>query len=728
MNAKMNFKILNENEKNPLSIISMERNPKENLFSIIARNYFKIFKLNDKSELNDMKINIKNKLSYANILWDINNKNILYILGNPITNQKCKRIISPFTNLYSLDLDKGSKLTEEFKFEINISRLSKSNHNDSILACCPKDDDFISLVDLKNKQIISTIKKDNAGIICDCKFSPFDENSLLFSTKNGKIYLYDIRNLSKEKASFCSELKEILSISWHPTEKNLFCSGSMDNYIRMWDINNDISPLIEFKTSKGCSKVHFFKSNLNYIMCSYQTDNYNIDFWNTKIRDMPEYQFSGHTINVIGFDNDIEGKRLISCDKKGMVIIRDLHKGIRTLDNITTNIIRFNDNNEIYCFHDNKLKKEDVFELNNINIDITENNKDNSNIQSKLPNKIEKFNKEDDNIKNIYMLNFNQPEFLIKNKVIEQDDKKVYLKNDIILNINNELRQYYIFNKDQIHSIFKGYIFFIEKKETMYKRQRFEKTSVEINVDEMDFSEKLFEAINRNLDYAKNTINNYNHISIWNTLLFLSKQKLFKQLYDKYNGKEEKNIKKRFRKNKKNKEKIDFNNYTKLSPFSEKLMTSLFVKQLSEIIDYLIDIYGDIYLATIICYLFKPILFKDEMLKIRILRLIKQCVSNLRKYQLYVAANYLIKYGPEENNKTDNKNDFKFIFSCKNCGRNNFREGKCVCGKVLLCEECHNKTLGLFIWCSGCGHGGHINHINKAKSLYSCKACNHNCI
>ena len=135
MNAKMNFKILNENEKNPLSIISMERNPKENLFSIIARNYFKIFKLNDKSELNDMKINIKNKLSYANVLWDINNKNILYIVGNPITNQKCKRIISPFTNLYSLDLDKSSKLTEEFKFEINISRLSKSNHNDSILAC-----------------------------------------------------------------------------------------------------------------------------------------------------------------------------------------------------------------------------------------------------------------------------------------------------------------------------------------------------------------------------------------------------------------------------------------------------------------------------------------------------------------------------------------------------------------------------------------------------------------
>ena len=77
-------------------------------------------------------------------------------------------------------------------------------------------------------------------------------------------------------------------------------------------------------------------------------------------------------------------------------------------------------------------------------------------------------------------------------------------------------------------------------------------------------------------------------------------------------------------------------------PSSLKLMTTLVVNQLSKIIDYLIDDYGDIYLATIICYLFKPVLFKDEKIKKRILRLIKDCVNNLRKYQLYVAANHLI--------------------------------------------------------------------------------------
>ena len=746
----MKVKVLNESEKNPLRPLTMERNPKKNLFSIIARNYFKIFELNDKSDLNDTKVYIKNKLIYSNIIWDINKTNILYILGNQITYQKSNRLISSFPNLYSLDIQKGPMLTEQFKFQKNISRLSMNcNQNDSILACCSKDDE-ISILDIKNKSIISSITKKNLGIICDCKFSPFDENLLLFSTQNGKIYLYDIRNISQPRSSICCELKEILSISWHPTIKYLFCSGSMDNYIRVWDINNDNSSLIEFKTSKGCSKVSFLKSNLNYIMCSYQSDNYNIDLWNIKLRDLPEYQFPGHTTNVIGFDNDIEGKRLISCDKKGIVIIKELNKGIRTLDNISTSSITINKLNEIYCFHDDKLVKENIYDINKIQ--TSENKKDNQVIHSQLSNEIEQFNKENDNIQKIYMLNFNQSEFLAKNKIIEQEDKKIYLKKDVVLNVNSELRQYYFFTKDQINSLFRGYIYYIEKKETIYKRKRFcsendlikmssseDMITVKINVDELDFSEKLTRAISENLDFAKNMLNNYNHISIWKTLLYLSNQRIFKQLYDKYNGKEEKKIKKRRKKTNKNtknpkknksfneeKTLIDFNNYSTLSPFAEKLMTNLFIKQISEIIDYLIDIYGDIYLATIICYLFKPILFKDEQLKMRILRLIKQCVNNLRKYQIYIPANHLIKYGPEENNKIDEKNEF--VFSCKNCGKNDFKEGKCTCGKILLCEECNKKTQGLFIWCPRCGHGGHINHINKPKTLFLCKACNHNCI
>ena len=736
------MKVINlyESEKNPLKPLTMERNPKEDLFAIIGKNYFKIHKLTKENKFIEKKINIRhNRLIYAHVSWDPNKTNKLYFLANQITSSNNKRIVNPFTFLYSIDLESNSNISEVFKFKKNLFRLSiNCNPNESILACCSKNDE-IDIFDLKNQNIISTITKNNLGKICDCRFSPLDENLLLFSTEKGNIYLYDLRYISKPTQNFCPESREILSISWHPTNPKLFCSGSMDNYIRIWNINQDLSSLADFKTSKGCSKVTFLKSNLNYIMSSYQTDNYNIDLWNLKLRDMPEYHFSGHNNNVIGFDNDIEGKRLISCDRKGIIIINEMNKGIRTLDNITTNIIKFNNNNEIYCFHDFKLKKENFFET-----ETKEKNKEDSPIiQSNFSNEIEMFNKENDNIKKVYMLNFNQPELQMKNKIIEKEDKKIYLKSDIFLNINSELRQYYIFNKDQIHSLFRGYIYYIEKKESLYKRKRFlskndlikldsseDLINLEINFDDLVSSEKLIQGITKNLDFAKNNINNYNHISIWNTLLYLSNQPIFKQLYDMYSGKIQKNKKKKKKNNKKNKsfdeEKVlfDYKFYNNsLSQSNIKLMTNLIINHLSRIIEYLIDTYGDIYLATIICYLFKPILFRDEKLKIRILKLIRQCENNLRKYQLYVDANHLIKYGPEENNKIEEKNEYKFIFSCKNCGMNEFNEGKCKCGKILLCDKCHKKAQGLFIWCSGCGHGGHINHINKVNSSYSCKEC-----
>ena len=744
------MKVVNLNEGGEKSDIktirplAMERNPKENLFAILAKNYFKIHRLTDENKFIENKIITKKnnvKLNYVHMTWDPNKKDVLYFIANPISSSTHKKVSN--TNLYSIDLQKNSIITEEFKFDNNITHLSMNcSQNKSILAYCSKDDN-IGLLDLKDKNIISTITKKNLGIIYDCKFSPFNENLLLFSAETGKIYLYDIRNISKSVHNYCIESKEILSISWHPSNSKIFCSGSMDNSIRIWDIDNDNSSIASFKTSRGCSKVTFLKSNPNYIMSSYQTDNYNIHLWNLKLRDIPEYQFSGHLTNVIGFDNDVEGKRLISCDKKGQLIINELNKGLRILDNITTNIIKFNNNNEVYCFHDVKLKKENIFEFDNNN-----NNKDNSHIiEKKFTDELELFNKENDNIKNIYMMNFNQQELQLKNKIIEKEDKKINLKNDITLNINNELKQYYIFSKEQINNLFRRYIYYIERKETLYTRKRFSSDphlfkiessdDNENNIDELDFSDKLIRAISANLEYAKNVLNNYNHVSIWNTLQYMANQPVFRQLYDIYSGKEQKKKKKRKKKNnkqnksfEKDKQLYDFKNYrnqiNKSSPLTYKFMANLMIKQISRIIEYLIDDYGDIYLATTICYLFKPILFKDEKLKPRLLRLIKECINNIRKYQLYVIANHLLKYGPEENNITNEKNEFKF--SCRDCKKFEFKEGKCNCGKILLCEECHKKTIGLFFWCSGCGHGGHLNHIIKTVNNFSCKGCGHHCL
>ena len=727
------------NQSKQLRPLAMERNPKENLFAILAKNYFKVNKLNDDDEFEEHKLTLKRnnvKLNYVNMTWDPNNKNILYLLATPISNTAKK---GTNTNLYYADLEKDSQITEVYKLNKTMSHITMScNKNKSILANCTKYQ--IEIFDVKdsNKKI-STIDN-NSGIIYDCKFSPLDENLLIFSADT-KMFLYDIRNVSKSIHNYCIESKEISSISWHPFNREIFCSGSMANCIRIWDINDDISSKAIFKTSKGCSKVSFLKSNPNYIMSSYQSDIYNIHLWNLKLRDIPEYQFSGHSNTIIGFDNDIEGKRLISCDKKGLLIINKLNNGFRFLDNITTNIVKFNNDNEIYCFHDIKIKKENIVKINN-------NNGSNDNSSNEYSPTTEKnnsdnheiYNKEKDNIKSIYMLNFHQPGLIMKNKKVEKEEKKMMLNNDITLSINKDLKQYYIYTKDQINILFRNYIYYIERNETMYTRKRFSSEPngfkmeisdyIDNTIDELDSSEKLYRAISANLEYAKNTIKNYIHIYIWNMLKYMASQQTFKVLYDRYSGKVQKK-KKKNRKNNNNNElnksfekEKNFDSYKyqliKSSPLTDKLMLNVMINQISRIIDFLIDDYGDIYLTTTICYLFKPILFTDDKLKIRVLRLIKECINNIKNYQLYLIANHLLKYGPEENNKIAEKNEFKF--SCKKCKRFEFKEGKCQCGKELLCENCHKKTSGLLIWCSECGHVEHLNHWSINDS-FSCKAC-----
>ena len=713
---------IKKNDKTSFSLKGLERNKHNNVFLIFGVHYFKFFKLKNNGDFIEEKMTNQRKTKMVKCAtWSKVSANNLYFFDS---NYFC-----------SLNLNSNNKNTNKLKFEYDMENLS-INCDDSILACCPKGEPKIDLLDLKSEKVVLNINMNNLGYIPDCQFSPIDPNYLIFSGDEGNIYFYDIRNIIKPVQYFSSESKEIISLDWHPTKFNIFCSGGMDNYIKIWDINDENSlSKAEFKTSEGPYKVRFLKSNPNYIISSYQATNYSINLWNIKFRDMPEYKFSGHESNIFGFDTDIDGMQIVSGDKKGKLIVHDLNKGKRILDDICTNIIKFNNNNEIYCFHDDKLQQDSISKSTKIDSKNDVKTTDDNSLKILKPLK-----KIEENLENIYMLNFNQKELQIKNKSSPNGEKSIiHLKKDRII-INNELKQYYIFTPEQISDLFSSYIYYIEKKETLYKRKRFQSLNalnkLDINdnfteINEIDFPQKLVISISNNLDVAKEHIKNYNHIYIWKTLLNIAKLSSFKLVYNKYIKKEKKIIKKKRRINnndvnksfEKEKEFFLINNYKKnISPSSMKLITTLIINQLSKIIEYLIDDYGDIYLATIICYLFKPILFQDEKLKIRILKLIKDCVNNLRKYQLYVEANHLIKYGPEENNLID-ESTFIFKYSC-DCGNYNFKNGKCSCGKIITCEECDKKIYGLFTWCPSCGHEEHLrSRINKNKSEFYCKTC-----
>lgn len=715
-----------KNDKALFKISYMERNPNNNLFLIIGHHYLKIQKLNDDNEFTEGKIPIPK-----------GHKLIKYATWGRITNNILYYFDSNNNNLHTLNLSSNDNANTLYKFEYNIdiSHLS-INCNDSTMALCAKDHK-IYLFDIKNKKIKSQITRNNNWIIYDCQFSPINENYLLISGDGGNIYLYDIRNDSKPASTFDSEAKEILSVSWHPSNKNLFCSGGMDNFIRIWDITDSEKPKAEFKTTEGCSRVNYLKSNSNYIMSVYHNINYDINLWNVKMSDMPEYRFKGHESNIIGLDTDIIGTRIVSVDKKGILIVHDINKGERILEDISTNIIKINNNNEIYCFHEEKMKKEIFSKIIHKDSDNKINDeKPKINIKHGPKNNIkENINCGDpvqENINKIFMLNFNQKDLQIVNKSPTKEDRLIHLKKDTVLILNNELKQYYFFTPEQIKSLFRGYIYYIEQNENLYKRKRFQSVNdlfaLEKNIDsekedELTFDQKLNISISKNLLYALKHIKNYNHISVWKTLLNLSEKSTFNYIYNKFIGKEIKNKKSNNLNKSFEKEKSYYEMRQKNMTSSDiKLMAKLIIRQLSKIIEYLIDDYGDIYLATIICYLFKPILFQDEKIKKRCLKLIIECVYNLRKYQLYVEANHLIKYGPEENNNLDDKN-YIFNYSCLNCKKNKFKNSKCSCGRIIACKECGKIISGLLLWYPSCGHEEHFSHSNKNKNEFYCNDC-----
>ena len=203
------------------------------------------------------------------------------------------------------------------------------------------------------------------------------------------------------------------------------------------------------------------------------------------------------------------------------------------MDDITTNIIKFNNNNEIYCFHDDKLQREFFSKI--VHKD-SENNLENKD-DIKNNNEYKPLKSDKENIKNIYKLNLNQKDLQMMDRTLKEDNLVLYIKRDIKLTLNSELKQYYIFTPEQIHHIFRKYIYYIEKNENLYKSKRFPSVSDinlldKITVDDIDFSEKLKISITKNLVFAETGINNYNHISIWKTLLHLVQQNTFKSIFN----------------------------------------------------------------------------------------------------------------------------------------------------------------------------------------------------
>jgi hypothetical protein len=115
-------------------------------------------------------------------------------------------------------------------------------------------------------------------------------------------------------------------------------------------------------------------------------------------------------------------------------------------------------------------------------------------------------------------------------------------------------------------------------------------------------------------------------------------------------------------------------------------MKEIFINNINQIIKFLIDCHSDLWLATIIIYIFHD-LFPFN--KSNNLKIVTECYENLRKNKLYKISGKLMKFAVFDELKK-NKENTLILLGCKKCGmsqdlKNN--EIKCKnCDTKLKCQ------------------------------------------
>ena len=665
------------------SLTTISRNPSTDLIALGGKNTLKVYKLhpNDKFEQQKvLKVSKAVKIGSFDVSWNPKEKNLL----------ASTTIFNPQIILW--DYGKKPSSSKIGSHEQMINRISWNHFQPNILASCSQDR-TLKLWDIKNaickdsKSIDNNkispkpiMKIDSKEKLRDCQFSPKVEWYLLASCINGEIMLFDTRKTAEKVRTF-DHFDDVLTVDWHPSQSNVFCSGGMDRNLYIWNIDSSYKkPIIAYSTIHSTYRVKWFDPNPQYIISSYQANNLYASMWNINIHDMPEYKFLGHKDVVTGFCWDTSNTRLITCAKDGTVLVTKFTDGLRLFDKISTSVTKFSKEDELMYYYNAKPQKKPFSECDISELLLCRRNSNDLSISScYMPDYVD-------------MMNFNKNDFSIKSNPT-LSDKLVSLNQTKKVQFTPHLQQYYKLDKDQIHTIFKNYCFILEP-ENAIRNNRLGITS------EMKYAERIRLAIEYNYNYAKEHIKNYNHLAIWDELHMLTTLPSFDTAIDNDNNHFYYKLKLQLKMN--------------TSTPSENSV--LFLENIKHtvlgIISYLIDIHNDLVLATIISYLFHPLFESEIHIKKKLLNMEEDCRELLNSSKLFVISAKLKKFGFYEMVKSEHDPVMNFI--CGTCKVN--YDGTSVpacssCKKQILCFKCNESVTGLYTWCSECGYGGHPTHM-----------------
>jgi len=543
---------------------------------------------------------------------------------------------------------------------------------------------FMKVFKLENNEFklhkgLKMAKTSNRVGTTDMAWNNFLENIIASTTLlNSNVLVWDVVQIgvanSFQKIGSHSQL--INRINWSHHNPDLLASCSQDGFIKIWDRNaKSDRPVINMDHKEKIRDCQFSPFNEHYILASYVSGA--VKLWDTRVEKYQLKEFIQHETDVLTIDWHPERENIFcsgSMDKNlyiwdtnnsnpvhsykashGLSRVKWWKKNPLYIissyqtNNFYTSMWNMNiDNIPEYLYKGHKdvvtgfcwdMSENRLITCSKDGHVIVNNFSDGYRCIDNLCTNFVKFS--DDNSLCVYSdkkpdkLNFELKEKKVKFLNRDKSNKKFFLKsiyasNNIFLSAVNQINNYYFFDKNQIKLIFENYTFISEINYGESNKNNVEKSSL------------IADIVNKNWKYAKENLKNYNHISVWTQLKFLCELESFNIIDEEEFS----------------------NNYSPVNKNNIKMMSEIFKNNIIEIVKFLIDYHADIWLATIIIYMFQNIFSFDKRFVVRI---ISECFETLRRFKLYNISAKLMKFSLYDDMK-HNKQNTLILLSCKKCG------------------------------------------------------------
>ncbi|EGC35117.1 hypothetical protein DICPUDRAFT_55360 [Dictyostelium purpureum] len=186
--------------------------------------------------------------------------------------------------------------------------------------------------------------------IRDVQFNPFQSNQFAAAFDNGTVQLWDIRKPTTPAEKITSHQGLVLTIDWHPEEKNIIASGGRDRAIRVWDFSTGRS-LNSVSTISSVSRIKWRPANKWHIASCSSIVDFNIHVWDVKKPYIPLFSFTDHRDVPTGLIWR-SSSTLISCSKDSNLLLNEYNDAYKPYKHIRTTGISWNINNEIASIND----------------------------------------------------------------------------------------------------------------------------------------------------------------------------------------------------------------------------------------------------------------------------------------------------------------------------------------------------------------------------------------